>query len=113
MSNPGLISTVWVNGLIGTLIQMVPRFNNRFLSNAYFLDSNSASWDSFYLSDGIDLGDTLFFEEMRDFIVANPITTAANYKTLIDTYIDIDSFIDYVIIETFSACSFVRVRVRG
>lgn len=45
-------------------------------------------------------------------MVANPLTNAANYKTFVETYMNIDSFIDYVLLETFmSNCDWVTNNV--
>lgn len=66
------------------------------------MDSRDSNWDSFYIAfPNLDDGDETFYNEMKAFILANPLTVPANFETLINTYVEIDNIIDYVMIETF------------
>jgi len=59
------------------------------------------NWDIYYIRfPGIQDGDIVFFDEMRAF-ANNSLTDVNNYKIFIDKYVNIDSFIDYLMIESW------------
>lgn len=50
-----------------------------------------------------DQGNLDFFYEMISFVSTNPLQVLANYQYFIETFINLDSFIDYMTVETFGA----------
>jgi len=68
----------------------------------YFLPETT-QWDIIHLfAPGIEEGDAVFFGQTRNFLAANPTSDPKNYKYAIDNFVDIDNYIDYMILNTWS-----------
>lgn len=50
---------------------------------------------------GVEKGDTIFFNEMRDFFVKNDLSQPGNFQIVAEKYVDIDNYIDYMILSTW------------
>lgn len=79
-----------------------PHFLPHFIKN-YFV-SESSKWDimHMYTPQLYEDGDMAFYAEMRDFALTKPASDPLNYKFFIDNYVEIDQFIDYMMLNTYS-----------
>lgn len=118
----GTIASLFVGGQVKGLYNPVEKLDVVFLNQVssplflhlvshlnlpqrFFLPEN-AQWDVIHLSAPIiEEGTADFFHEMRIFALNNSLTNLSNWLTFVDRYVDLENYIDYMLLNTYSPLS--------
>ncbi|HRT51273.1 MAG TPA: lamin tail domain-containing protein [Anaerohalosphaeraceae bacterium] len=92
----GTLMNLFINGKYKAYYNPTERLDHDFFRTAY---NSDADWDVITQRD-VRNGDSVDFNNMRNFVRNNSMAVDANYRRAAD-WIDIDDFIDYLIIQLY------------
>ncbi len=93
-------AVVFLNGEFWGIHNIRERIDHHYLARRYDVDSDQI--DLLTGNRSVVRGSRSHYDEMMQFIANNPLSNPANYEQL-KRYMDVDNFIDYLIVQTFLA----------
>lgn len=93
-------SVVFLNGEFWGIHNIRERIDHHYLARRFGLDSDQV--DLLSGNRDVKAGSSSHYDEMMQFIAGNSLSNPTNYDQL-KHYMDVDNFIDYLIIQTFLA----------